>query len=172
VLRWPFGVGAGVWHACTLTAATATVNATTATITVTKPPPPILHPPPSFIRPDVVHNFVDTSQVSPAKRLQLVHALDFRAFWTVQREVGQQYLKASLLKSALQLFESLAMWEEVIHCNVLMGHRTKVCACVRACVRACARVALRACGCVAGCFCTFSTATSSSASSRVVVLLY
>jgi len=37
-----------------------------------------------------------------------------------------EYLKASLVKSALQMFESLNMWSEIIHCYVMLGERTKV----------------------------------------------
>eukprot|EP00123_Amoebidium_parasiticum_P006453 comp17401_c0_seq1/m.16741 comp17401_c0_seq1/g.16741 ORF comp17401_c0_seq1/g.16741 comp17401_c0_seq1/m.16741 type:complete len:831 (-) comp17401_c0_seq1:40-2532(-) len=51
-----------------------------------------------------------------SQRMKYFYSLAFPSIFGLQRELGQRYLSLGIAKSALELFERLEMWDEVIHC--------------------------------------------------------
>ncbi|KAF7317885.1 hypothetical protein MKEN_00876400 [Mycena kentingensis (nom. inval.)] len=57
------------------------------------------------------------STVAPAKvRLRFVHALPLPSKWEMERELAERFLSLGIIRSALEIFERLEMWEEVVRC--------------------------------------------------------
>lgn len=50
----------------------------------------------------------------------------FPACWELRKEFGESLVSLGALKSAAEVFESIQMWEEVVHCYVLMEENVKV----------------------------------------------
>ena len=55
------------------------------------------------------------------ERLRHVWSLSVQPRWELQRILGRRYLQCGSLKSALDIFQRLQMWGEVIVCLVAMG---------------------------------------------------
>ncbi|KAI5117046.1 hypothetical protein M0805_007903 [Coniferiporia weirii] len=51
-----------------------------------------------------------------SERLRLVHALPLPSKWELERELALRFLTLGVVRSALQIFERLEMWEEAVKC--------------------------------------------------------
>ncbi|KIY47506.1 TPR-like protein, partial [Fistulina hepatica ATCC 64428] len=72
-----------------------------------------------------------TSDSTVQERLQYVYALPLPNKWTLEKEVGMHYLTLGVVRSAMEIFERLEMWEEVVQCFVFMEKQDRARAIVR-----------------------------------------
>ncbi|KAI0340827.1 TPR-like protein [Trametopsis cervina] len=57
-----------------------------------------------------------TADSAVTERLLYIHALPLPSKWELQRELALRFLSLGVVKSALEIFERLELWEEVVHC--------------------------------------------------------
>lgn len=61
------------------------------------------------------------ADAAPAcERLAFVHALAFPPRYALQRDLAERYLAIGVVQSALAIFESLEMWDDVVKCYQLL----------------------------------------------------
>ncbi|KAF7315212.1 hypothetical protein MIND_00035600 [Mycena indigotica] len=64
------------------------------------------------------------STVAPAAvRLKFVHALPLPSKWEMEKELASRFLSLGVVRSALEIFERLEMWEEVVKCWQALDRR-------------------------------------------------
>jgi tetratricopeptide (TPR) repeat protein len=69
---------------------------------------------------------VDASDVTVApvtERLRYIHALALPSKWEMERELATRLLSLGVVRSALEIFERLEMWEEAVGCHQALGKR-------------------------------------------------
>lgn len=64
-----------------------------------------------------------TNDSSVRERLRFFHALELPAKWSMQAELARRFLSIGVLRSALEVFERVEMWEEVVQCLGLLGRQ-------------------------------------------------
>ena len=57
-----------------------------------------------------------TSDSTTSERLLYFHSIPMPARWEMEKELAQRFLSLGVVKSALEIFERLEMWEEVVKC--------------------------------------------------------
>ena len=57
-----------------------------------------------------------TSESTIAERLLYFHSTSLPSRWESEKELAQRYLSLGVVKSALEIFERLEMWEDVVKC--------------------------------------------------------
>ena len=57
-----------------------------------------------------------TSDSTPQERLAYFWCIGLPSAWEMEREVAKRYASLGVVKSAMEIFERLEMWEEVVHC--------------------------------------------------------
>ncbi|KAL0950356.1 hypothetical protein HGRIS_010324 [Hohenbuehelia grisea] len=57
-----------------------------------------------------------TADSSITERLQYLHGLPLPSKWELESELALQFLRLGVVRSALEIFERLEMWEEVVKC--------------------------------------------------------
>lgn len=57
-----------------------------------------------------------TSDSEPAERLLYIHDIPLPSTWEMERELAIRYLSLGVVRSAMEIFERLEMWEEVVKC--------------------------------------------------------
>ncbi|KAJ7132862.1 hypothetical protein C8R43DRAFT_652780 [Mycena crocata] len=72
-----------------------------------------------------------TADAPVSERLRYAHALPLPSKWAMERELAQRFLSLGAIRSALDIFERLEMWEEVVQCWQAMERRDKGVAIVR-----------------------------------------
>ncbi|KAI0092107.1 tetratricopeptide repeat domain 27 [Irpex rosettiformis] len=72
-----------------------------------------------------------TADSSVTERLLYIHALPLPSKWEMQRELALRFLSIGVVRSALEIFERLEMWEEVVKCWQSMEQKDKGIAIVR-----------------------------------------
>jgi tetratricopeptide (TPR) repeat protein len=72
-----------------------------------------------------------TADSTLAERLRLLHALPLPSKWELERELALRFLSLGVVKSALEIFERLEMWEEAIKCWQETEQRDRALAVVR-----------------------------------------
>lgn len=55
-----------------------------------------------------------TSDSTPAERLQYFHQIPLPSKWEMERELAKRYLSLGVLRSALDIFTRLEMWEDAV----------------------------------------------------------
>lgn len=65
------------------------------------------------------------------ERLHLLHALPLPSKWELERELALRLLSLGVVKSALEIFERLEMWEEAVKCWQATEQRDRALAVVR-----------------------------------------
>ncbi|THH14130.1 hypothetical protein EW146_g6171 [Bondarzewia mesenterica] len=65
------------------------------------------------------------------ERLLYVHSIPLPSKWEMERELAMRFLSIGVVKSALEIFEKLEMWEEAVKCWQAMEQRDKALAVVR-----------------------------------------
>ncbi|CCM05537.1 uncharacterized protein FIBRA_07763 [Fibroporia radiculosa] len=72
-----------------------------------------------------------TADSPTAERLRFVHALPLPSRWEMEHELARRFLSLGVVKSALEIFERLEMWEDVVRCWQSMERRDRGIAIVR-----------------------------------------
>lgn len=57
-----------------------------------------------------------TADAALPQRLRWLHALPLPSKWDLERELARRFLALGVVKSALEIFERLEMWEEAVRC--------------------------------------------------------
>ncbi|KAF8878587.1 hypothetical protein CPB84DRAFT_1688262 [Gymnopilus junonius] len=57
-----------------------------------------------------------TSDSSASERLLFFHSIPMPSSWEMEKELAQRFLSLGVVKSALEIFERLEMWEDVVKC--------------------------------------------------------
>jgi tetratricopeptide (TPR) repeat protein len=61
----------------------------------------------------------DGSNSAPlSERLRYFHAIPLPSKWEMERELAERFISLGVVKSAMEIFERLEMWEEVVKCHV------------------------------------------------------
>ncbi|CAB4020734.1 tetratricopeptide repeat 27, partial [Paramuricea clavata] len=72
----------------------------------------------------LVDQYTD-SKAKLSQRLELFYSVLFPARWEVQRELASLYIELGVTKSALDVYERLHLWEDVIKCYISLGRFEK-----------------------------------------------
>ncbi|KAJ1017744.1 hypothetical protein NDA16_005063 [Ustilago loliicola] len=64
-----------------------------------------------------------TNDSSVQERLKFFHALDLPPKWEMQAELARRYASIGVTRSALEIFERVEMWEEVVQCLGMLGRQ-------------------------------------------------
>ncbi|CAG8609239.1 10588_t:CDS:1 [Cetraspora pellucida] len=65
-------------------------------------------------------------ELSSAKeRLDYFYQILLPSKWEMEKELALQYLSLGVVRSALQIFERLEMWEDIINCYIMLGKEFK-----------------------------------------------
>lgn len=62
---------------------------------------------------------------SVRERLECFWALEVPAKWELEKELAERMVSIGVIRSALEIFERLEMWEQVVHCYQLMEREDK-----------------------------------------------
>ncbi|WFD42993.1 hypothetical protein MPSI1_001644 [Malassezia psittaci] len=60
-----------------------------------------------------------------SERLRFFHTLDLPARWEMQAELARRFVALGVLRSALEIFERIQLWEEVVQCLGLLGRQSE-----------------------------------------------
>eukprot|EP00753_Platysulcus_tardus_P003093 PLAT12258.1.p1 GENE.PLAT12258.1~~PLAT12258.1.p1 ORF type:complete len:1031 (-),score=541.70 PLAT12258.1:65-2932(-) len=71
------------------------------------------------------------SDAPAEERLLFVYSLPFPLRWELLRKLADRYLKMGVGRSALQIYEQLQLWDDVVTCYTLLGQKKKAEALVR-----------------------------------------
>lgn len=66
-----------------------------------------------------------TLDSTAAERMQWIHELWMPSKWNLERELAKRFFTLGILRSALQIFERLEMWEDVVNCYVSLEQPEK-----------------------------------------------
>ncbi|ORX64488.1 TPR-like protein [Linderina pennispora] len=69
----------------------------------------------------ISHPLPEAHEAGPCERLQFFHALALPSQWELERELAKQFMALGVVRSALDIFERLHMWDEVIACYQMLG---------------------------------------------------
>ncbi|KAJ2001365.1 hypothetical protein GGI04_003769 [Coemansia thaxteri] len=69
----------------------------------------------------ITHPLPSVQEAGAAERLQYLYALSLPSQWEFERELANQFMKLGVVRSALDIYERLNMWDEVVSCYVLLG---------------------------------------------------
>ncbi|THH29883.1 hypothetical protein EUX98_g4312 [Antrodiella citrinella] len=72
-----------------------------------------------------------TTDSSVSERLLYIHDIPLPSKWAMERELAKRFLSIGVVRSALDIFERLEMWEEVVQCWQSMEMRDKAVVIVR-----------------------------------------
>ncbi|KAI9057662.1 tetratricopeptide repeat domain 27 [Trametes sanguinea] len=72
-----------------------------------------------------------TADSTLTERLLYIHSILLPSKWEMERELAMRFLSIGVVKSALEIFERLEMWEEVVKCWQAMERPDKAIAIVR-----------------------------------------
>ncbi|KAE8216642.1 hypothetical protein CF327_g226 [Tilletia walkeri] len=64
-----------------------------------------------------------TSDSSAKERLKYFHALELPSRWEMQAELAKRYASIGVTRSALEIFERVELWEEVVQCLGSLGRQ-------------------------------------------------
>ncbi|KAI0784902.1 hypothetical protein C8Q75DRAFT_723638 [Abortiporus biennis] len=66
-----------------------------------------------------------TADSSVTERLLYIHSIPLPSKWEMEKELAMRFLSLGVVKSALEIFERLEMWEQVVMCWQSMEKRDK-----------------------------------------------
>ena len=72
-----------------------------------------------------------TSDSSLSERLRFYHSIPLPSKWDMERELAERFLSLGVVRSALEIFERLEMWEDVVKCYGSLEKREQGIAIVR-----------------------------------------
>jgi len=64
-----------------------------------------------------------TSDSSAKERLKYFHALELPSRWEMQSELAKRYASIGVTRSAMEIFERIEFWEEVVQCLGSLGRQ-------------------------------------------------
>lgn len=64
-----------------------------------------------------------TTDSTPQERLRYFYQLDLPPKWEMQAELARRYAALGVLRSALEIFQSIELWEEVVQCLGMLGRQ-------------------------------------------------
>lgn len=67
----------------------------------------------------------DPNSAPISQRLEYIHSLPLPSKWSLQRELGERFLSLGVVRSALEIFDRLEMWEQVVRCYTSLEHGEK-----------------------------------------------
>ncbi|KAG7095651.1 hypothetical protein E1B28_006373 [Marasmius oreades] len=59
-----------------------------------------------------------TNSAPVLERLRYFHSIPLPSRWEMERELASRYISLGIIRSALEIYERLEMWEEVVKCHV------------------------------------------------------
>lgn len=63
-----------------------------------------------------------TADSSAAERLLYIHDIPLPSKWQLERELADRLLSLGVVKSALEIYTRLEMWEEAVRCHAILEH--------------------------------------------------
>ncbi|KAJ4473620.1 hypothetical protein J3R30DRAFT_3406523 [Lentinula aciculospora] len=60
----------------------------------------------------------DADAAPVSERLRYLHSISLPPKWELERELAHRFISLGVIKSALDIYERLEMWEEVVKCHV------------------------------------------------------
>ncbi|KAL5636356.1 hypothetical protein ACGC1H_000353 [Rhizoctonia solani] len=66
-----------------------------------------------------------TADSTLSERLLYVHSIPLPSKWAMEKELAHRFLSIGVVKSALEIFERLEMWEEVVKCYQSIERRDR-----------------------------------------------
>src|SRR5436190_6257830 len=72
-----------------------------------------------------------TSDSTPSERLLYFHSIPLPSKWQMEKELAMRFLSLGIVRSALEIFERLEMWEEAVKCWQSMDRADKAVVIVR-----------------------------------------
>jgi hypothetical protein len=69
------------------------------------------------------------NDASVSSRMQHIFSVLVPSKWEMEKELGLRLVSLGVLRSALEIFERLHMWEDVISCHQLLDQPKKVSPC-------------------------------------------
>ncbi|KAJ2908207.1 hypothetical protein GGI21_003116 [Coemansia aciculifera] len=69
----------------------------------------------------ITHPLPSAQEAGAAERLQYLYSLSLPSQWEFERELANQFMTMGVIRSALDIYERLSMWDEVVSCYVLLG---------------------------------------------------
>ncbi|CAO3628801.1 unnamed protein product [Cunninghamella blakesleeana] len=68
----------------------------------------------------------DDEKIADAKdRLAYIYDLLLPSKWSMERELGHRFMGLGVIRSALDIFERLEMWEDVVSCHQMLDQKQK-----------------------------------------------
>ncbi|KAF5372854.1 hypothetical protein D9758_001755 [Tetrapyrgos nigripes] len=65
------------------------------------------------------------------ERLRFFHSISLPTRWEMEKELAERFISLGVIKSALEIFERLEMWEEVVKCHVSLERADRGVAVIR-----------------------------------------
>ncbi|KAJ2197808.1 CCR4-NOT core subunit cdc39 [Coemansia sp. RSA 522] len=69
----------------------------------------------------ITHPLPGSEEAGAGERMQYVFALSLPSQWALERELAEQFISLGVVRSALDIFERLQMWDDVISCYTMLG---------------------------------------------------
>ena len=66
------------------------------------------------------------NDASVPDRMKFIHALLVPSKWEMEKELGLRFVSLGVVRSALEIFERLDMWDNVISCHQMLEQPKKV----------------------------------------------
>ncbi|KAL0579900.1 hypothetical protein V5O48_002071 [Marasmius crinis-equi] len=66
-----------------------------------------------------------------SERLRYFHSMPLPSRWEMERELAERFISLGIIRSAMEIYERLEMWEEVVRCHVSLERPDKGIAIVR-----------------------------------------
>ncbi|XP_046848936.1 tetratricopeptide repeat protein 27-like isoform X2 [Xenia sp. Carnegie-2017] len=63
----------------------------------------------------------ENSNAKISQRIEFFYGVPFPTRWKMQRELASLYVELGVMKSALEIYERLQLWDEVINCYISLG---------------------------------------------------
>ncbi|KAJ2804768.1 hypothetical protein H4R20_002372 [Coemansia guatemalensis] len=71
----------------------------------------------------ITHPLPNTTEAGAAERLRYLPALSLPSQWELERELADMFMELGVVRSSLDIYERLQMWDEVISCYTLLGQK-------------------------------------------------
>ncbi|RKP28130.1 hypothetical protein SYNPS1DRAFT_11662 [Syncephalis pseudoplumigaleata] len=68
---------------------------------------------------------IPLDESSNAERLAYIYDILLPSKWSMEKELAERFMSLGVLRSALEIFERLEMWEDVITCHIALGEEAK-----------------------------------------------
>ncbi|KAI0220908.1 hypothetical protein L0F63_004618, partial [Massospora cicadina] len=75
---------------------------------------------------------VKLTESTVIERMAYFYSLLVPAVWEMEKELAERYMSLGVVRSALEIFTRLEMWDQVVHCHRLLENKDKALAVVEA----------------------------------------